>query len=105
VSRRCGQSLSWCSRPRAGSRTSTLIFYAIYAQIENGYLIPRIMKTRVDLAGLAVLIALLVGTALAGVVGAIVSVPTAALVAVLMDEYVVHHEGKQAGKSTVKSAA
>jgi predicted PurR-regulated permease PerM len=52
-----------------------------------------------------VLIALLVGTALAGVVGAIVSVPTAALVAVLMDEYVVHHEGKQAGKSTVKSAA
>jgi predicted PurR-regulated permease PerM len=63
------------------------------------------MKTRVDLAGLAVLIALLVGTALAGVVGAIVSVTTAALVAVLMDEYVVHHEGKQAGKSTVKSAA
>ncbi len=56
------------------------------------------MKTRVDLAGLAVLIALLVGTALAGVVGAIVSVPTAALVAVLMDEYVVHHEGKQAGR-------
>jgi predicted PurR-regulated permease PerM len=39
--------------------------------------------------GLAVLIALLAGTALAGVVGALVAVPTAALLAVLMDEYMV----------------
>jgi predicted PurR-regulated permease PerM len=70
-----------------------LVFYGIYAQIENGYLLPRIMKTRVDLAGLAVLVALLVGAALAGVAGAIVSVPTAVLVAVLMDEYVVQHDG------------
>jgi len=64
-------------------------FYAIYVQLENGYLTPRIMKTSVNLMGLAVLIALLVGTALAGVVGALVSVPTAALLAVLMDEYMV----------------
>ena len=64
-------------------------FYAIYVQIENGYLTPRIMKTSVNLMGLAVLIALLAGTALAGVVGALVAVPTAALLAVLMDEYMV----------------
>jgi len=64
-------------------------FYAIYVQLENGYLTPRIMKTSVNLMGLAVLIALLVGTALAGVVGALVAVPTAALIAVLMDEYMV----------------
>jgi predicted PurR-regulated permease PerM len=64
-------------------------FYAIYVQIENGYLVPRIMKTSVNLMGLAVLIALLAGTALAGVAGALVSVPTAALLAVLMDEYMV----------------
>jgi predicted PurR-regulated permease PerM len=47
------------------------------------------MKTSVNLMGLAVLIALLAGTALAGVVGALVAVPTAALLAVLMDEYMV----------------
>ena len=65
------------------------IFYAIYVQLENGFLTPRIMKTSVNLMGLAVLIALLAGTALAGIVGALVAVPTAALIAVLMDEYMV----------------
>ena len=64
-------------------------FYFVYVQIENAYLTPRIMKTSVDLMGLSVLIALMVGLALAGVTGALVSVPTAALVAVLLDEYLV----------------
>lgn len=66
-----------------------LIFYLIYTQIENGYLTPRIMKSSVDLMGLTVLIALLAGTAIAGIVGALVSVPTAALVAVFVQEYLV----------------
>ena len=65
------------------------IFYAIYAQVENGYLTPRIMRTSVDLMGLTVLIALLAGSSIAGVVGALVSVPTAALIAVLVQEYLV----------------
>jgi predicted PurR-regulated permease PerM len=69
-----------------------LIFYAIYVQIENGYLVPRIMKTSVDLMGLTVLIALLAGSWLAGITGALVAVPTAALVAVLMDEYMVQKD-------------
>jgi predicted PurR-regulated permease PerM len=38
---------------------------------------------------LAVLVALLMGSKLAGVVGAMVSVPTAVLVAVLIEEYLV----------------
>ncbi len=65
------------------------IFYAIYAQLENGYLTPKIMRSSVNLMGLSVLIALLAGSALAGVVGALVSVPTAALVAVFVQEYLV----------------
>jgi predicted PurR-regulated permease PerM len=39
-----------------------------------------------------VLIALLLGSALAGVVGALVSVPTAVLIAVLLNEYAVKPE-------------
>jgi predicted PurR-regulated permease PerM len=39
--------------------------------------------------GLTVLVALLIGTSLAGIVGALVAVPTAALVTVLLDEYAV----------------
>ncbi|HUZ05672.1 MAG TPA: AI-2E family transporter, partial [Acidobacteriaceae bacterium] len=40
---------------------SVLAFGLIYAQVENAYLTPRIMRTSVDLAGTAVIIALLVG--------------------------------------------
>jgi len=68
---------------------AVLIFELIYAQIESAYLTPRIMKSRVDLAGTAVFIALLLGVSLAGVAGALVAVPTAVLVAVLTDEYVI----------------
>lgn len=66
------------------------IFYAIYIQVENSYLVPRIMKSRVGLPGLAILVALLLGSELAGVLGALVSVPTAVLVTELVDEYFVN---------------
>jgi predicted PurR-regulated permease PerM len=68
------------------------ILYQIYVNIENAYLTPRIMRSSVNLMGLSVLIALIAGTELAGVVGALVAVPTAALVAVLMEEYLVQKD-------------
>lgn len=68
------------------------IFFVLYLQIENSFLTPRIMRTQVDLAGLTILIALLIGTSLAGIIGAMVSVPTAVLIAVLLNEYAVHDE-------------
>jgi len=52
------------------------------------------MKNRVDLPGLAILVALVLGSALEGVLGALVSVPTAVLVAVLLDEYFVHKDAR-----------
>jgi predicted PurR-regulated permease PerM len=70
------------------------IFYVIYLQVENSYLIPRIMKNRVGLSGLAILVALVLGSTLGGVLGAMVSVPTAVLVAVLLDEYLVHKDAE-----------
>ena len=75
-----------------GRVVGVLIFYAIYAQIETSYLTPRIMKHSVDLVGLAVIVALLLGGALAGIIGAMVAVPTAVLVAVLLNEYAVKPE-------------
>jgi predicted PurR-regulated permease PerM len=68
------------------------LFYIIYVNIENAFLTPRIMRQSVNLMGLTVLIALIAGTELAGIVGALVAVPTAALIAVLMDEYLVHKD-------------
>jgi predicted PurR-regulated permease PerM len=69
-----------------------LLFFAVYQQVENAILTPRIMKLSVDLPPLAVIIALLIGGALAGVLGALIAVPTAALLAVLADEYLVRKD-------------
>ena len=68
---------------------AVLIVYLVYLNIENAILTPRIMRSSLNMMGLTVLVALLIGTSLAGVVGALVAVPTAALVTVLLDEYAV----------------
>jgi predicted PurR-regulated permease PerM len=76
------------------------IFYLIWLQVENSFLIPRIMGTSVGLPGLSILVALLIGSELGGILGAIVAVPTAVLVSVLIDEYLVQ---KDATELTVKA--
>jgi predicted PurR-regulated permease PerM len=75
-----------------GRVVGVLIFYFVYLQVENTWLTPKIMRTQVDLAGLTILIALLIGSALAGIIGAMVAVPTAVLIAVVLKEYAVHEE-------------
>jgi predicted PurR-regulated permease PerM len=85
-----------------GKVVGVCIFYAVYVNVETSYLTPRIMQTSVDLAGLAVIVALLLGSALDGVVGAMVSVPTAVLVAVLLDEYLVQHEPVRTSEERVE---
>lgn len=69
-----------------------LAAYFVYVQIENAFLTPRIMKSSVDLMGITVLVALLCGTAISGIPGALVAVPTAAVVVVFANEYLVQHE-------------
>jgi len=66
------------------------IFFVIYLQIENSFLTPRIMRSRVQLPALAIFVALLMGSALGGIAGAMVAIPTAVLVSVLVEEYLVH---------------
>ncbi|HEX4006236.1 MAG TPA: AI-2E family transporter [Acidobacteriaceae bacterium] len=75
-----------------GRVVGVAVFFLIYLQVENSWLTPRIMRTQVDLAGLTILIALLIGSALAGIIGAMVAVPTAVLVSVVLQEYAVHEE-------------
>lgn len=66
-----------------------LIFYAIYQQIENTFLTPRIMRSSVGLPATAVVVALMIGSSLAGVLGALLAVPTAALIATFVREYAI----------------
>jgi predicted PurR-regulated permease PerM len=66
------------------------IFFVLYLQVENSWLVPRIMKNRVNLPALGIFVALLLGSALEGIPGAMVAIPTAVLVSVLLEEYLVH---------------
>ena len=54
--------------------------------------------------GLAVLIALIAGTELAGVVGALVAIPTAALIAVLIEEYLIQKDAAEAAQAAAEAA-
>ena len=69
----------------------------MYQQVENAFLTPHIMKTQVQLSARAVVIALLIGSELAGIAGALVAVPSAVLVSVLADEYLADSSAKPSG--------
>jgi len=75
-----------------------VIFYAVYQQVENSFLTPKIMKSTVNLPAVTVVTALLIGGKLAGLLGAIVAVPTAALLATFVSEYLVQPD--ETNKST-----
>lgn len=72
-----------------GRVIGVVVFFAVWLQIENSWLVPRIMKSRVNLPALAIFAALLLGSTLEGIPGAMVAIPTAVLVSVLLDEYLV----------------
>ncbi|GAA3272523.1 AI-2E family transporter [Dactylosporangium vinaceum] len=70
-----------------GDVTSTvvlIVFFLIYQQIENYIVAPRVLRNTVDLSSVAILLAALTGAAILGLVGALMSIPIAAAIKVLM---------------------
>ena len=65
---------------------ATIIFYLIYQQFENQVLQVTIMSRTVALSPLAVLVSVLFGVELFGLLGALLSIPVAAIVKVLATE-------------------
>ncbi|MEO6510637.1 MAG: AI-2E family transporter [Nocardioides sp.] len=63
-----------------------VIFYVVYQQLENYVIYPRVMSRSVDIPGAATVIAALVGAALLGVVGALLAIPTAAALLMILRE-------------------
>ena len=56
-------------------------------QLEANILVPKIMERRVGVSPVAVMVALLLGGALFGLVGAILAIPTAAILSVVLEEF------------------
>ena len=61
-------------------------YFVVYQQFENYVLVPRIMKNAVDLSPAAVLVSTLVGASLAGFAGALLALPVAATIKVVLRE-------------------
>ena len=62
----------------------TALYYFLQQQFESYVLAPRIMEQQVGLSPAMVIVALLVGGSMLGVVGAVLAVPTAAILHVLI---------------------
>lgn len=65
-----------------------LIFFIVQQQVENHLLVPKIMSRQVGISPVVVISALLIGGSLLGIVGAILAIPTAAILQVLFEELV-----------------
>jgi predicted PurR-regulated permease PerM len=65
---------------------AVILFFFAQQQLENHILVPRIMQRQVGISAVFVIIALLIGGSLLGIIGAILAVPTAAILQVLFEE-------------------
>jgi predicted PurR-regulated permease PerM len=81
-----------------------LVYFIIYQQVENNILQPLIYGRSTELSPLVVTVAILLGAAIAGLFGALVAIPVAATIKVLL-MYRYGDQVKLAHKSATKTAA
>jgi len=65
-----------------------LVIYTVYVQIENYIFTPKIMKRALNVPGAVTIISALLGTSLLGLVGALLAVPIAASIILILEEVV-----------------
>lgn len=67
-----------------------LAFFVVYQQLENHVLQPLVYGRTVQMSPLLVLVSVLIGASLAGIVGALVAIPVAASVQILIRDLYTH---------------
>jgi predicted PurR-regulated permease PerM len=72
-----------------GMGIGTIIYFIVYQQVENYVIAPRVMTRAVDISPAAVLISALIGGNLLGFFGALMAIPTAAAVKLIVQEVVI----------------
>src|SRR3954451_6932915 len=80
---------------------AAVIFFIIYQQLENHLLQPLIFARTVKLNPLAVLIAILLATELAGILGALLAIPVAGIIQVVLRDVWDHRRGAPKAEPTV----
>jgi predicted PurR-regulated permease PerM len=64
----------------------TAVFYVAYRQAEDYFLVPRIMGRAVEIPAVVTVLATLIGGALLGIIGALIAIPVAAAIRLLLNE-------------------
>ncbi|MFI6604559.1 AI-2E family transporter [Nonomuraea sp. NPDC050536] len=70
------------------------IFFIVYQQVENYLIYPRVMKRSVDVTPAVTVIAALFGGALLGIVGALLAIPVAAAISLVIREIVLPRQAQ-----------
>ena len=78
-----------------------LVFFVVYQQLENHLLQPLIFARTVKLNPLAVIIAILLGVELIGVLGALLAIPVAGMIQVVLRDVWDHRRGRPKAEPTL----
>ncbi|MBB6476957.1 AI-2E family transporter [Sphaerisporangium rubeum] len=78
--------VGFLTSPQAG--IACLIFFVIYQQIENYVISPPVFKSSVDVPPIATIVGALIGGTLLGIVGALLGIPLAAALMLIVREVV-----------------
>jgi predicted PurR-regulated permease PerM len=80
--------LGWTVSPQTA--LIVVIYTTAQQVIENNFLVPRIMERQVGVSAVTIIVAMLVGTMLFGFVGAILAIPTAGIIQIMVNEHFKH---------------
>jgi predicted PurR-regulated permease PerM len=67
---------------------ATAIFYIVYRNAEDYLITPRVMKRTVRVPGLVTVIAVVIGGSLFGIIGALIAIPVAAMIQLVVEEVI-----------------
>lgn len=82
-----------------------LVFYIIYAQIENNVIAPKIQGNALNLPATMILVAIVIGMNIFGLVGAIIAIPIAGCLKVLIEEWPNLRRGVEAQRELLGQGA
>jgi predicted PurR-regulated permease PerM len=80
---------------------AVVVFFVVYQQLENHLLQPLILSRTVDLNPLTVLVAILVAVELAGILGALLAIPVAGMIQVVVRDLWDNRRGRPKWEPTV----
>jgi predicted PurR-regulated permease PerM len=83
-----------------------LVFVLVYQQVESNFLQPIVYSKAVQLNGLVILVALLVGGQLLGIPGALLAIPVAEIIRIVVTELLAYRRTtREASEPAVASSS